>query len=226
MFNPSQYYGDSSNQYSCPQQFWSYGQAVPPAVPVPYYQNPTPPMYTTTQGYMASATGSEAVKMPEYSQYGGNERNMYSSNNDYYMYSHQYSDSNNAVNYPNSHAYPSREYDSSRFPVPKMESHYEKEVSHSKLPSVESFIKECQSGKKSNERLNKEEIIKNSLVKSSKPGPSRNISHSNKKDRDSSFNFVSVKKGSFKKSTPRAMNFCKEPKSKHETNEEFLKRWR
>jgi hypothetical protein len=224
MYDPSQYYGDSTNHYSCPQAFWSYGHPMPPTAPVPlYYQNQAPPMYATNQGYMAPATGSESVKIQEFPQYCDNDNNVYASNNGCYVYSQQYN-ANNAINYCGTNAYSSG-YSRSGFPVTKIESQYEANISHSKLPSPESFIKECRSGKKSNERLNKEELIKNSLVHS-KSGPSKSKPNSNKKNRDSSFKFVPVKKESFKKSASRTTNFCKESKSKHETNEEFLKRWR
>ncbi len=99
-----------------------------------------------------------------------------------------------------------------------------------RLPSPDSFIKECQSGRKSHERLNQEEIIKNSIKqKSLASDDNKYRARESRKSKDSSHNrnghsFVGVKKLPMK-------NGAREGSSKdflyrRKRSKEFLRRWR
>lgn len=94
--------------------------------------------------------------------------------------------------------------------------------SKQRLPSPDSFIKECLSGKKSNERLKKEEMIENSIQKTfgkeSEFRKNGESSHGN-----SNYGFVAAKKTSFKSRQRSPGN-----NDSHQGRKkwEFIKRWR
>lgn len=92
---------------------------------------------------------------------------------------------------------------------------------YDRLPSPDSFIRECKSGIKSNERLSKEELIKKNLnnkSRSPETSPSRRkIKESSHNDNYASSN---SKRDKLMLKSPRDL-FNKKQKS-----EEFLKKWR
>lgn len=95
-------------------------------------------------------------------------------------------------------------------------------TSKQRLPSPDSFIKECLSGRKSNERLKKEEIIENSIQKtvSKETEFCRNGESSQK---NSNYCFVGVKKTDLK--SQQRVSGSKDSHQRRK-NLEFIKRWR
>lgn len=236
---------------------WIYGHPQPPSAVTPYYSQPLPSSYPG-QNYCdkryeshpnQSVNPQPQASVPLESYYDV-ECDAYRSNSEYYNYNYsacQYIDVVPKNDYCNAL------YNSSKVAIEynkiNLPSHCSNESTSSsdivngrykptslsdkkgdaRLPSPESFIKECQSGRKSNERLTREEMIKNTLL-SNKSHSSEQKDVREMKKRASSISeerngFINLKKISFKKKSQKS-NFGKEFKNRHETNEEFLRRWR
>lgn len=92
--------------------------------------------------------------------------------------------------------------------------------SYNRLPSPDSFIRECQSGKKSTERLSKEELIKKNLKrKSDSPENAKSISRWRNRESHDHDSPTSTRRDKFYQKPRNSFN-------KKQRSEEFLKRWR
>lgn len=250
MYNPSQYH-----QFNNYQNYQNLPQNVSQPVPsftYPHQEFPShqqlplhPYSLGLPQNYVVYKP-DENLSHPSLTQYGYNKINSGPPPSNYYHYeTYPVTNSESKNNYYDGINFKRNsncDYDTQYNNIKecKSEIHYElpkhyqspenlnKEVNN-RLPSPESFIKECQSGKKSSERLTKEEIIKNSFKIKRLHSANKPRHREARKCRDSSqsndnYSFVEIKKVGLKNNPWQ--RFRKDLHCKHQKNKEFLRRWR
>lgn len=199
----------SPDMYAASSGYYNYNSYVPNNGNGYGFSGVQPPIYN--QNPVSSVSTSYPQDRPSGSNYSGAQPPVLNQNQVPSV----------STSYPKDRSSDSN-YSKSVVVQKRASSSYQSSKSKQRLPSPDSFIKECLSGRKSNERLKKEEMIENSIQKTlSKESEFRRNGESSQGN--SNYSFVAAKKTNFKS---RQRSPGSKDSYQCRKKSEFIKRWR